>query len=426
MHPEHRYHVSPRRPDPQSTIDACTEPKTRRLERLAWLTAGLADLCTCVRVRAERKRMRSADMSLSQPVVPGRSLRARDGDPGGLQAWRHQRGPHVARFIVARLATYATTAFSIAIPAFGGELSLPNYQRPDGAITVRLNSDTVDPYFAAKAILSAQDARVDARTVALKWIDWAMPRQRSDGSFDRFCVRPGETVACAPADADDAAIAVWMELLARYAPSTGMPPKWRESLDRAASHLERLYDPDKGVYQISKSLPVALLMDNTEIYSSMTRLGTYYASTGDTTHATMWRARAALLGRAIIRVFWTENGQYQPSTQPLKGDEFYPTRVAQIFPMLAGIPTPQQSDATLYEQWMKRNRQMWLALPSHDFPWGLVALASQRIGDDPAIACWHAHAAPYRHGAHWNVLEEALFVSFESQLSDPLAPAPSC
>jgi hypothetical protein len=313
----------------------------------------------------------------------------------------------------------------LTAPTPAAEPLLLGYQRPDGAITVLLPGDVVVPYFAAKALISADAAHADVRSAALKWIEWLMPRQNADGTFDRFCERNGNIASCAHADADDSALALWIELLARYSPSPKMPPNWQSSLDKSTTYLARLYDPKTGVYQISSTLHVALLMDNVEVHDAMRTLSAYRARIGDARGAGKWRSQADRLSSAIVKVFWS-SGKYEPSTQHLADQSFYPTAVAQIFPILSDIGVPGHTSAAFYGTWMKQNCQAWLDLPAHDYPWGLVALASQKFGDKAAVSCWHAHSAPFRHGAHWNVLEEALFTSFEAQLSDPLAPAQCC
>ena len=107
---------------------------------------------------------------------------------------------------------------------------------------MRLNGVGIDPYFAAKALLAASDAQLDARQAALAWIAWLLPRQRPDGSFDRYCVKNGRYRACADAETDDAMIATWIELLARFAPPDGLPAAWELSLNRAGLHLDTLLD----------------------------------------------------------------------------------------------------------------------------------------------------------------------------------------
>jgi hypothetical protein len=308
-----------------------------------------------------------------------------------------------------------------------GELSLQGlYQRPDGAITVRLNGDTIDPYFATKALLAAADAQFDARAASQAWIAWLLPMQRADGGFDRYCVKAGEYSSCATADADDAMMAVWMELLTRFAPADGMPAEWKTSLAKAEAYLARLYDKQTGVYQISTTLPVALFMDNVEVYSAFRAVADYRARTGDRAAAERGRQQANQLARQIVGTFWSPQRGFRSSTQIVNDSEFYPTAVAQLFPLMSGMPTPNKTDAATYSQWMHKNCRTWLGQPANDFPWGLVALAAYKTGDQQTVACWHASSAPYRHGVHWNVLEETLYLAFEDRMDSPVAPVQCC
>lgn len=319
------------------------------------------------------------------------------------------------------------TACLSAAPALADTLSLYGYQRPDGAITVRLNGSNVDPYFAAKALLLAQEVQLDIREAAKAWIEWAVAHQRADGRFDRFCLTETGYVACAPADADDAMIAVWSELLVRFAPQEGMPASWNVSLRKANAYLSQLYDKHSGVYQISKTLPVALLMDNVEIYSSLKAVGKYYADHGDDVRAHRWRSRADQLGKDIIRVFWQPATGFRATTQNRTTTRsFYPDQVAEIFPLLADLPMPNGSPSAVYSKWMANNRETWLQQAKDDFPWGMVALIANRMGDSKTVACWRTRAAPFRHGLHWNVVEEALYLAFDANLSPAERLAPAC
>lgn len=330
-----------------------------------------------------------------------------------------------------RLCRYWRTACCVAaccsvLHAGAADLRLNGlYQRPDGAITVRLNGAGIDPYFAAKALLAAADTKMDARQPALAWIAWLLPRQRPDGGFDRYCVKSGGQVAsCAEADADDAMMATWIELLARFAPPDGMPAAWEASLNRAGAHLDLLLDKPTGVYQISSTLHVALLMDNVEVHSAFQALAAYYVRRADYAHAGPWSQRADRLSSAIVKVFWrgTRSG-FRASTQKISDTSFYPAKVAQIFPILSGIQVPDESNETIYAQWMQKYGKTWMQLAGSDFPWGLIALVAYKMNDWSTVACWYARSGPYRHGTHWNVLEESLYLAFESRMTDPLAPA---
>ncbi|AXF20266.1 hypothetical protein CUJ89_06990 [Burkholderia pyrrocinia] len=316
-------------------------------------------------------------------------------------------------------------ACGFALHASAAELQLNGmYQRPDGAITVRLNGAGIDPYFAAKALLAAADAQLDARQAALAWIAWLLPRQHQDGGFDRYCVKNGQYSACAEADADDAMMATWIELLARFAPPDGMPAAWELSLNRAGTHLDTLLDKPSGVYQISSTLHVALLMDNVEVHSAFQALAAHYVQHADYTHAGPWSQRADQLASAILKVFWrgAQSG-FRASTQRISDTSFYPAKVAQIFPLLSGIQVPEQSNERIYAQWMQKYGKTWPQLAGTDYPWSLIALVAFKMNDWSTVACWHARSGPYRHGAHWNVLEESLYLAFESRMTAPVVPA---
>lgn len=316
-------------------------------------------------------------------------------------------------------------ACGFTLLASAAELRLEGrYQRTDGAITVRLNGVGIDPYFAAKALLAASDAQLDARQAALAWIAWLLPRQRPDGGFDRYCVKDGRYRSCAEAETDDAMTATWIELLARFAPPGGMPAAWELSLNRAATHLETLLDKPSGVYQISSSLHVALLMDNVEVHSAFQALAAYYVRRTDYAHAGPWSLRADQLAAAILKVFWrgTASG-FRASTQQVSDTSFYPAKIAQILPLLSGIQVPEQSGEAIYARWIRKYGKSWPQLANTDYPWSLIALVAVKMNDWSTVACWQARSGPYRHGAHWNVLEESLYLAFESRTADPVIPA---
>lgn len=305
--------------------------------------------------------------------------------------------------------------FFMSQPAVAEQLSLPYYQRPDGAITVRLHGDRVDPYFAAKALLAAREAKIKADEAALAWIRWAMPLQRADGSFDRFRLQDGEYFPYARADADDATLALWMELLVTFAPSDALPSRWERSFSKASRNLERLRDKRTGVYQISKTIPVALLMDNVEVYSALKAAAKYYARAGKPLKGKKFDGQAKKLKKSIISVFWQSGRGFRASTQDRSGNDFYPDQVAQLFPLLEGIESPEGSNQLVYASWMTKYRKSWVQQASLDFPWGIVALAADKMGDVKTVECWRALSAPFRHGKNWNVLEEALYTAFEGR-----------
>ena len=300
----------------------------------------------------------------------------------------------------------------VSVPAISAELDLSGYQRHDGAIPVHINGNSIDPYFATKALLAAHDAGINVHHSGVKWIEWALQHQRTDGGFDRFCRKDEEYIVCAPADADDAMMAVWIELLIKLTPSTGMPSSWQTSLRTANRYLTSLYNKSTGIYFISNTLRVGLLMDNVEIYSAQTTMGKFYFASGDTAQAQMATNQAEQLRKNIVRVFWQPRlKNLKVSTQKNTKSGFYPDQVAQLYPIIAHMPIPRDKHA-VYTQWMASNRQTWLERIDIDYPWALVALAADKMNDRDTVDCWLMYARPLRHGQHWNILEETLYQAF--------------
>ncbi len=95
----------------------------------------------------------------------------------------------------------------------------------------------------------------------------------------------------------------------------------------------------------------------------------------------------------------------------------------QILPLLSGIQVPEQSGETFYAQGMRKYGKSWPQLANTDYPWSLIALVALKMNDWGTVACWQARSGPYRHGAHWNVLEESLYLAFESRMAAPVIAA---
>jgi hypothetical protein len=289
------------------------------------------------------------------------------------------------------------------------------YQAADGAITLSPNGNEVEPYFATKALVVANDAGLDARDAAMKWIAWMLRRQQPDGRIDRWCrnSKPGsDWKRCGDADADDAMLALWSQLLYRYGTDQGLPLEWKQSSDKALAYLETLRNRH-GTYYISHRKHTALFMDNVEIYSAFKEIGKQ-SSRWDLNEAASMHAQSQQLGDAIAHVFWDEGaGRYRPSTQKTRPG-FYPDAVAQTYSWLEGMPTPQDPHEN-WNAWKQQYGRGWLLETYDPHPWGLVALTAVKLDDLATAGCWLAQSAPHRNGAGWNVLEEATFQAVQAK-----------
>ncbi|MGA8539342.1 MAG: hypothetical protein WB566_07570 [Terriglobales bacterium] len=307
-------------------------------------------------------------------------------------------------------------------------------QSPDGALTLNPGGDYVEPYFATKALIVAQDGGLDVREAAMAWIGWALPRQRPDGLFRRYCRVQNDDARnnkddiwrdCAAADADDSMLALWMQLLYRMAPSTGMPAEWQRSLAFSSRQLARLRNRRLGLYHISRRNHVALLMDNIEVYAALKDVAGAQLRLDDPAAAATG-ARSEQLATAIQRVFWDRRAhRFRPSMQKTR-PAFYPDSVAQVYPWLADMSGPGQDPRQAWERWKQKFGAGWIERRYDTHPWGLVALAAEKLGDAPAAECWTSQSDSLRASSSWNVLEEAVWQSLQArfaqaQLLDPQA-----
>jgi len=293
------------------------------------------------------------------------------------------------------------------------------YQSADGALTNYPNGREVEPYFAAKALIVAQDAGLDTRDAAMKFIAWMLPRQRSDGRIDRWCKKPDDDwKRCGDADADDAMLALWSELLYRNGTDHGLPLEWQQSVDKALAYENTLRNRS-GVYYISHHKHTALFMDNVEVYSAFQDIG-QQISRWDLTRAAEMHAQSQQLADAITRVFWDQrDGQFRPSTQKSRPG-FYPDAVGQTYPWLGNMPTPQDPQEG-WKTWKQNYARGWLTETYDPHPWGLLALTALKLNDVATADCWLQQMMARRGGQGWNILEEAIFQAVQAKVPNDLA-----
>lgn len=298
-------------------------------------------------------------------------------------------------------------------------LDLAGYQDKNGAITVKYQGDKVDPYFAILSLLISQKGKMDITKPAMAWVKWAINIQRPDGLFERYETDgAGGWKKYAVADADDAVLALWLELLYVLSPSSGLPKTWADSATKAEAQLDKLYNPQQGIYYISQTLPVGLFMDNIEIYDAYKSIAQQQRRMGLWFLSIVPEYKAARLKRGILTVFKPPpTDMFLVSTQGANTNSFYPDHVAQIFPLLYGLESGTDTQQK-YQQWIKANGKEWFKQGIDDYPWGLVAILSLNMNDTDSASCWLQNSEPMRYSKHWNVLEEAASQQVKWRLSN--------
>lgn len=299
------------------------------------------------------------------------------------------------------------------------------YQARDGALLLNAGGDYVEPYFATKALIVANDAGLDIHRAAEAWIRWMLPRQLPDGRFDRFCDKHGRGwKACGRADADDSLLALWLQLLYRMSPDDGLRQEWKQSADRAEAHLLSLRRGRLHVYSVSRRNHAGLLMDNSEVYAALREMAAAQQRWGDATHAQQLSQRADDLRRGIEDTFWDSRRRlFHVSTEPGGRWLFYPDAVAQTYVLQAGLNDPGEDAAATWKRWDEAYGEAWLERKEDPHPWGLLALTAERLGDNASASCWEYRSARLRDAAVWNILEEAAYQALAARVP---ADAASC
>ncbi len=299
-------------------------------------------------------------------------------------------------------------------------LELSGYMDSGGAITVLHGGDSADPYFAMQALLLAHENGMDVSVPAEKFVNWLLPRQKLDGTFDRFC-RGGDKnwVSCKTADADDSLLALWMKLLETLPAQMAKNPAWIKSYQISKTSLTHLFQPSRGIYMVSPVYLHGLFMDNLEVWSLKAHLKQAQQAT-----------EANKLAQAIHDTFWDPvNKRFLVSTQLEQRTQkpaFYPDHVAQIFPLLVDFPLLPQDAKKHYRDWMAAHRADWLSQGEKDYPWGLLAVLALRQNDKASASCWLREAAPLRHSARWAVTDEIAHQVLVSRGVNPAAKGASC
>lgn len=288
-------------------------------------------------------------------------------------------------------------------------LDLHGYQDETGAITTLFMGDVVDPYFATKTLVLAHRYGFDIRKQATLWVNWVLTHQEQDFLFKQFCKKPEGWIPCYPTDADDILYAMWVELLLTLSPHKGMPLVWRQSIKQTSKNLEGLYDHTRGIYLIRKELDVGLFMDNFEIYASLLHIAKHQKRLGLKSDYWFTKKRAEKLHRNIDSQFLDRSGEhYNVSTQTITARDFYPHKVAQLYPVLYDEKKHPEGQK-IFSAWYAAHGATWLALKDEYYPWGLVAMAAAKTGDFGAVVCWLNRMTPLRHSRQWNVLEELMW-----------------
>jgi hypothetical protein len=316
-------------------------------------------------------------------------------------------------------------AMLLALPvraASGWSLDLAAYQQQDGAVTIERGGDEVDPYFALKAIFIARDNGADDAGTLDRFVNWLLPRLRSDGRPGRYSRRGDAWVRSRDADADDVALALWIEALLTCADGRSLRPREARALGLARDYLElRLLDRAAGLYRPLADDNDPLLMDNVEVLAALRSVEMLQRRRRDLAAADYWQKRTTQLATAIETSFYgidtltpavtagwravAEAAAAGDTPAALPAPQFYPDFVAAPFAWLHGVPRARK--VARFNAWLSRYGEAWEHNAASDYPWGLIALAARQEGRSDVAERWREAQVEQRRSGLWNVLEES-------------------
>ncbi|MGB7192136.1 MAG: hypothetical protein WBD81_01655 [Collimonas pratensis] len=297
-----------------------------------------------------------------------------------------------------------------AAPAFA------DFAAPNGALTVFAKGDYVEPYFALKALLAAHRLGVDVAAPASAFGHWLLPFQQANGPFPRIC-RSGaaDWLACGPADADDSLDALWCMLAAEVLPTDEV---LAASCVRSLENLATLWDPAQQTFHAMSGGSAAYFADNVEVIGVLTQLRrSSAASLRFAVQLAALPASASMLDGLRHSYGYDPAGPLEPERASLPPTPygFYPNAVAPVYLWLYGLRSGASGER-YWRLWMERYGAPWLAGESDHYPWGLIAWAAYRNGDQASARRWLETSAAWRAAGRWNIVEEGVRVGLRHAL----------
>lgn len=272
----------------------------------------------------------------------------------------------------------------------------------------------VNPYFADFAALSLLNQADQYAVKVRRYMDWHFSRLNTaatdpcgvDGTiFDyRATVNSGvvtaeEWLTATPTyDSTDSYAATFLMVVEKYVAKTGDAAYAVKN----AAHIWRVVNAllstmDNGLTTGRPDSDVKMLMDNCEVYAGLLAAARLYdavlvpAGAATAAQADRLRTAAADVAAHVESDLWT--GTYYrndlradgTSYYPFSWTQYYPSAVAQLFPILHGLlDRDSQRAKDLYAQFCHRYDWEKLQHPD-DYAWGSNAYAAAVMGDDARV-----------------------------------------
>lgn len=214
----------------------------------------------------------------------------------------------------------------------------------DGAYFTTIGGHVVDPYFVNKSFIIALEANAPVQADFVRWLQWLLPRQRTDGGFDRYCIDSNKQWKnCMKADADDSMAATTMQMIAMAGKKGWIPAAQKTQAERASRNarklLDKLLNPKTALYKVFADTELYYLMDNAEVYDGLRASGA--------------NAAANALAAAMRRQFF-DGTQWKPAIPEYKEERFYPHSLAHAYLWGTSVLPAAESSGAM-ARWLNTN-----------------------------------------------------------------------
>jgi hypothetical protein len=326
---------------------------------------------------------------------------------------------------------------------------LDKQQLKDGAI---LYGSIIHPYFgniAARGWL--RDPNKDANV--LKWLMWYVAHlnvsdywgSNSAGTIYDYDTANGVTMAPVMeantshphADSIDSYAATFLTLCAdcwntEDSALQGWITANKRALDNVAAAIYAVLDPTDGMTVAKPDYPQKYLMDNSEVCQGLKAYGQLCADLGDGSGHTKHLLAAQKINLAI-RGMW--DGARLPVSKGGPAptlSKFYPDAIAQLYPILCGVVTPNDPIAKIAYEGFVTAVPDFAALsymPPQPFPSAEIGMAAWLMGDtDNTNKFIESLVSRYQSQGFswpWYCAENGWYMMLNSAIIDSNQPSPS-
>lgn len=257
----------------------------------------------------------------------------------------------------------------------------------DGAIKKYPDQGAITPYFANSAAMAMLEIPTFYPLVE-RYLNWYLRHLKTNGTILDYHYDENFKSQTAKPDSEDAYAGTYLSLACTYyyrSKKTTWLKKTLSSLKKIAGAIISLMDRDGLTFALA-DYRVKYLMDNCEAYRGLKDFATLLEHLKDR-DAALCQEKADNIAAGIEKELWNPRSQcYHAaktgrSSSNINLKNFYPDAVAQIFPALCGLITPDSERAVHLYKVFNDYQPAWVNIQPPDFPWMLLAYCAYLQGD---------------------------------------------